>query len=208
MKLETIYNRIIENIKENDIIKWQDLLEDINKQIRLETCYKTTSKTRINAIKRVADQTNMRPALSGYGIVEDYKVVTDIYHLIMIHEENMPLKLVTTDKELADKVGHENCINANYPNVLHFKDFNKDLYDVIELDLDEIATFYKLHKKNHKDEPIEINGFNYDITYLKNLIDVLGEDIKVYVSNDKELRPLYIENNKDELGLVLPIRTF
>ena len=30
-----------------------------------------------------------RPALTGYGIFKDYKVVTDSYHLIAIKEDNM-----------------------------------------------------------------------------------------------------------------------
>ena len=209
MKLETIYNDLIEIINDNmNATKVLKLKEKLEKAIREETCYKTTSKTRVNAIKRVASKMNDRPALTGYGICGDYKVITDSYHAVMLKDDNIPLKLVTTDIDLANKVGTQNCINANYPNFSSFINFNKDYYKTIELDFDDIAQFYKLHNKNAEKEPYEIDNKFYNIKYLKNIIDVIGTDIIVYVSNDKEYRPLYVENKKGELGLVLPVRVF
>jgi hypothetical protein len=208
MKLETIYNDLVEIMKNDmDFEKALKLKEKLEQVIRQETCYKTTSKTRVNAIKRVASKWNDRPALTGYGICDDYKCVTDSYHLIAIHEENMPLKCVTTDKELADKLGHENCINAVYPNVKALLDFNKDDYNIIELDYDAIMSYYKLHKKDAENEPYEINGKFYNITYLKNVIDVLGTDLVVYLPKD-DIRPMYLVNKDNEIGLVLGIRKF
>lgn len=208
MKLETIYNDLLEIIKDDmNFEKALKLKEKLEKVIREETCYKTTSKTRVNAIKRVASKWNDRPALTGYGIYEDYKCVTDSYHLIAIHEENMPLKCVTTDKELADKLGHENCINENYPNVKALLNFNKDDYNIVELDYDDIMSYYKLHKKDAKDEPYEINGNFYNITYLKNVIDVLGTNLTVYLPKEYT-RPMYLVNKDDEIGLVLGIKKY
>lgn len=208
MKLETIYNDLLEIMKNDmDFEKALKLKEKLEKVIREETCYKTTSKTRVNAIKRVASKWNDRPALTGYGIYNDYKCVTDSYHLIAIHEENMPLKLVTTDRELADKVGHENCINANYPNVKALLDFNKDDYNIVELDYNDIMSYYKLHKKNAENEPYEINGNFYNITYLKNVIDVLGTDLVVYLPKE-DIRPMYLVNKDNEIGLVLGIKKY
>ena len=208
MKLETIYNDLVD-IMNNDMnfekaLKLKDKLEKV---IREETCYKTTSKTRVNAIKRVASKIEDRPALNGYGIYKDYKCVTDSYHLIAIHEDNMPLKLVTTDKELANKVGHENCISADYPNMEHIINFDKQYYDEITLDYDDVMQYYKLHKKNAENEPYEINGKYYNIIYLKNVIDVLGTDLTVYQSKDY-FRPMYLMNKDNELGLVLGIRKY
>ena len=206
MKLETIYNKLIEIMKDDmNFQKALTLKEELEQSIRQETCYKTTSKTRVNAIKKIASKWLHRPALTGYGIIDDYKCVTDSYHAIMIHEENMPLKLVTTDRELADKVGHENCINANYPDLKRAMEFNKDDYNLIELNYDDIAQFYKLHNKNAKDELYEINGKFYNITYLKNVIDVLGTNLKVY-QHDDLTRPLFLENENGELGFVLGVR--
>lgn len=208
MKLETIYNDLLDIIKDDmNVDKALKLKEKLEKVIREETCYKTTSKTRVNAIKRVASKWNDRPALAGYGIYKDYKCVTDSYHLIAIHEENMPLKLVTTDEELANKVGHENCIYATYPNMEHIINFDKQYYDTITLDYDDIMSYYKLHKKNAQDEPYEINGNFYNITYLKNVIDVLGTDLVVYLPKDY-FRPMYLVNKDNEIGLVLGIKKY
>lgn len=208
MKLETIYNDLVEIMKNDmNFDKALKLKEKLEKVIREETCYKTTSKTRVNAIKRVASKLECRPALTGYGIYEDYKCVTDSYHLIAIHEENMPLKLVTTDKELADKVGHENCINGTYPNMESLLNFDKQYYDIIDLNYDDIMSYYKLHKKEAENEPYEINGKFYNIIYLKNVIDVLGTDLVVFQSKDY-YRPLYLINKDNEIGLVLGVRKF
>lgn len=208
MKLETIYNDLVDIMNNDmDFMKMTKLKNKLEQVIRDETCYKTTSKTRVNAIKKVASKVEYRPALMGYGICDDFKCVTDSYHAIMIHEENMPLKLVTTDDELINKVGKENAIYQTYPNFEHFINFDKTNYDVSTLDYDDIAQFYKLHKKNADDELYEIDGKLYNITFIKNVIDVLGENTKVYTSTN-DYRPMYIENEKGELGLVLPVKKY
>lgn len=208
MKLETIYNDL-KDIMEHDMdfTKALKLKEKLEKAIREETCYKTTPKTRVNAIKRVASKMEDRPALTGYGICNDYKCVTDGYHAIMIKEENIPLKLVTTDKELADKVGCENCIYAYYPSFESFINFDKSNYDISNLDYDDVEQFYKLHKKNADKELYEIKGQLYNIKFIKNIIDVLGTDTTLYTPKN-EYRPLYIVNKENEIGLVLPCRKF
>ena len=190
MRLETIYNELVEIMENNmDFTKALKLKEKLEEAIRKETCYKTTSKTRVNAIKRVASKLEVRPALAGYGICNDYKCVTDSYHAIMIKEDNMPLKLVTTEKELADKVGHENCINATYPSFESFINFDKSNYDISNLDYDDIESFYKMHRKNSDKELYEIKGQYYNIKYLKNIIDVLGTDTTLYVPKNNDYRP-------------------
>ena len=210
MKLETIYNELVDIMQDDmNFTKTLKLKEKLEQAIRQETCYKTTSKTRVNAIKRVASKLEIRPALTGYGICGDYKVVTDSYHAIMIKEDNMPLKLVTTDKELADKVGHENCINADYPSFESFINFDKSNYIISNLDYDDIESFYKMHKKNADKELYEIRGNFYNVIYLKNIIDVLGTETTLYVPIEPNSRiPLYIVNNKNEIGLVVPIKKY
>lgn len=208
MKLETIYNDLVDIMKsEMDFTKALKLKEKLEKAIRENTCYKTTSKTRVNAIKRVASKLEVRPALTGYGICNDYKCVTDSYHAIMIKEDNMPLKLVTTDNELANKVGKENCIYAVYPNFESLINFDKSQYDISNLDYDDIEQFYKLHKKNAKDELYEIKGKFYNVIFLKNVIDVLGTDTTLYTPKN-EYRPLYVVNRNNEIGLVLPVKKY
>lgn len=204
MKLETIYGELLE-IMENgmDATKALSLKEKLEKAIREETCYKTSSKTRVNAIKRVASKRNDRPSLTGYGIYGDYKVVTDSYHLVAIKEDNMPLKLVTTDDELANKVGKENCIYADYPNmntILRYDTSNE--LDMI--DLDDLESFCKMHKKDEELYTIGTQTFNPH--FVKNVIDVIGTNIKIYYQGEN--RPLFFVNDKDEIGLVLPVKKY
>ena len=206
MKTEKFYEELKGIIVDNrfDIIKYQNLLEKIQKIIREESCYKTSSKTRVNAIKRVASKDNARPALTGYGIYEDYKVVTDSYHLIAIKEDNMPLKLVTTDDELANKIGKENCINANYPNISNILKYNTS-NELEMINLDELESTCKIGKKD-KDILFTIGSQTFNPQYVKNVIDVLGTNVKIYFQG--ELKPLYFVNDKDEIGLVLPIKKY
>lgn len=205
MKLETIYGDLLEIMRNDmDFTKALSLKEKLEKAIREESCYKTSSKTRVNAIKRVASKDNSRPALTGYGICEDYKCVTDSYHLIAIKEDNMPLKLVTTDNELANKVGKENCINATYPKMENILKFDKS-NELEMFNLDDMESSCKMHKKD-KDILFTIGTQTFNPQYVKNVIDVLGTNVKIYYQG--ELKPLFFVNDKDEIGLVLPIRKY
>ncbi len=209
MKLETIYNELVEIINDDmNFIKAIKLKEKLEQKIREETCYKTTSKTRVNAIKRIASKEDCRPVLQGYGIMDDYKCVTDSYHAIMIHEDNMPLKLVTTDEETIKKLGKDNCIHGTYPN---FKTITPEVdneeYNKIKLDLNDIMQFYKLHKNHAREEYYVIEHVKVNIVYLKNVIDALGEDITTYLPV-KDYRPVVIKNKDNEIGIVLPIKTY
>ena len=209
MKLDTIYNDLVDAMNDDmNVMKFLKLRDKLEQKIREETCYKTTSKTRINAIKRVASKMNDRPVLQGYGICGDYKCVTDSYHAIMIHENNMPLKLVTSDKKEAEKHGKENCINGTYPN---FKNLIPDVsegFKKVELDFNDMQQFYKLHKKNAKEETYTIDRFNVNIIFLKNVIDVLGTDVDIYVSTESDYKPIVFINKDNEKGIVLPIKKY
>ena len=204
MKLETIYGELLDIMKNGmDFTKALSLKEKLEKAIREETCYKTGSKTRVNAIKRVASKDNSRPALTGYGIYNEFKVVTDSYHLIAIKEENMPLKLVTTDDELANKVGKENCICFNYPNLemlIKYDTSNElNMFDLVDLE-----SFCKMHKKDG--ELYQIGDQLFNPHYVKNVVDVLGKDFKIYYQGEN--RPLFFVNDKEEIGLVVPKRKY
>lgn len=204
MKLETIYGELLEIMKNDmDFTKALSLKEKLGKAIREETCYKTSSKTRVNAIKRVASKNDARPVLTGYGIYGDYKCVTDSYHLIAIKEENMPLKLVTTDNELANKVGKENCICGNYPNMEMLLKYDTS-NELNMIDLDDLESFCKMHKKDN--ELYKIGEQTFNPHYVKNIVDVLGKNFKIYYQG--EYKPLFFVNDKEEIGLVLPVKTY
>ena len=189
MKLETILKEL-ENFCSSDDITIIDKLKDkLKKQIRLETCYKTTKKTRVNAIKRVASKLEHRPALTGYGIMDDYKVVTDSYHAIAIKEENMPLEY-----------------KDNYPNMNSIFKIDEDKYTTTNINYDDMMAFYKMYKFD-KEKTYKIDDMNVNINYLKNIVDVLGTNIEVYVPKDN-YRPLYFKNENNEMGILLPIKVY
>lgn len=218
MKLETIYKELQEMNTPNgiDFMKYLKLLEKLEVEVRTETCFKTTNKTRVSAIKKVASKLNSHPALQGYGILGDFKVVTDSYHLIAIKEENMPLPLVATKEKLQElgidleeyreKNGRNSILCYNYPNVSRLLEFNKDTE--IKIDFNDIASFYKLnHTLKEKEKQLyTINECLYNINYLKNIIDTLGTTTKCYFQGVNA--PLYFENENGEIGLVLPIKKY
>lgn len=214
MKLETVYNELVEYTKEQNFSKLQNLMSKIEKAIREETSYKTTSKTRVNAIKRVASKQNIRPALTGYAIQNGYRIVTDSYHLIAIKQDDMPLPLVATKEQLQElgidleeyrqKYGRESVLNYIYPNVAHLIEFDRG-QELPMIDMNDLTSFIKLHKKD--EELYEINGCHFNPQFLKNVIEVLGaENTKIYFQGEN--KPLYFENDKNEIGLVLPIRKY
>lgn len=214
MKLETIYNELTEYVKEQDFAKLQDLMSRIEKAVRTENSYKTTSKTRVNAIKRVASKKDYRPAFKGYSIQNGYRIVTDTWHLIAINQDVMPLPLVATSDELKElgidleeyrqKYGMESVLNFNYPNVTHLLNFDKS-QEIPMIDMDDLTSFIKLHKKD--EDLYEINGCHFNPQFIKNIIDVLGaENTKIYFQGEN--RPLYFENDKNEIGLVMPCKKY
>ena len=212
--IEKIYTDLCKATEGNcDVAKLLKLKEDIAQTIRENTCYKTTAKTRVNAIKRVASKDDCRPVLNGYGVYNDYKVVTDSYHLIAIKEDNIPLKPVVNDIEKEKKLGKENCIFGTYPNVQNIIDFNIDknenYIEYKKFDLNDIEAFYKMNKsKGPREALYEIGDITCSIIYLKNVIDVIGEKFKMYVPKDNYNRPIYIINDKKEIGLVLPVKIY
>jgi hypothetical protein len=189
MKLETIYNELkdmVENGNDFNFIKYTNLMEKLEDAIRLESAYKTTSKTRVNAIKRVASKDKARPALTGYGIYGDYKVVTDSYHAILIYQDNMPLEL-----------------KDNYPDVSRCIP-EQDGEELPMVDMDDLTAFIKLNKKE-KEPLYQIGECKYNANYVKNVIDILGkDDTKIYFYGEN--RPLKFKNSKNEIGIVLPIK--
>lgn len=215
MKLETIYNELKEINKELQVLSIRELMEKMEVEIRKETCYKTTSKTRIDAIKRVASKMQDRPALTGYGMFGEYKGVTDSYHAILIKQDEMPLPLVATKsdleslgidyKEYMEKHGSTSLINGTYPNLMNVMTFNFDKSNELTLDVNDLLSFIKLNKKDDK-ALYKLGECYYQAKFIKNVIDVLGKDAKIYFQG--ELKPLYFINKDDEIGLVLPVKKY
>lgn len=227
MKIETIYELFKQIIKENgdvDVPKYLELRSKLEKEIRDASALKVTSKTRVSAIKRVASQIDARPILKGYAIQEingeTYRVVTDSYHLIAIKQDEMPLPLVATSDELEklhidkneymNKYGAESIICGVYPTIQNLIPRNLKDGEKIELDVDDVIAFDKMHKfdKTKKNEDLYKlrDGYMVNPRLLKNVLQVLGSDVEVYIQGDN--RPTIITNKENEIGLVLPIRIY
>ena len=215
MKLETIYNELKEINKELQVLSIRELMEKMEVEIRKETCYKTTSKTRIDAIKRVASKMQDRPALTGYGMFREYKGVTDSYHAILIKQDEMPLPLVATKSDLEslgidykdymEKHGSTSLINGTYPNLMNVMTFDFDKSNELTLDINDLLSFIKLNKKDDK-ALYKLGECYYQARFIKNIIDVLGKDAKIYFQG--ELKPLYFINKDNEIGVVLPVKKY
>ena len=115
----------------------------------------------------------------------------------------MPLKLVTTDLELVKKIGKENCISGVYPRMESILKYNTS-NELPMIDLNDLESFVKLHKKDK--QVYRIGEQYFDPNYVKDIVDVLGKDLKIYYQGEN--RPLFFENKKGEIGLVLPVRKY
>ena len=223
MTIETIYNELKDIIFEDgyDVIKYARLKENMEKEIRKNNSYKTSSKTRVNAILKVASKDDTRPVLTGYGVYEDYKVVTDSYHLIAIKDEVLPLPLVTSDLEEAKEhkklYGDSSVVMGTYPSLKNIIDFNlldKEYletqlkngdYEELTIDVDDLTSFIAMNKKDKK-AIYKVGENNYNARFLKDIIDVIGKEAKLYTRGG--ITPLYFINDKKEIGLALPIRNY
>ena len=106
-------------------------------------------------------------------------------------------------KEYIEKYRKTSLINGNYPSmdmILKYDTSN----ELPMIDLDDLESFIKLHKKD--EELYQIGTQKFQAQYVKNVIDVLGTNVKIYYQG--EYKPLFFVNDKDELGLVLPCRTY
>ena len=182
-----ILNVLNEYFETDDINILSVLKDKLIKTIKLETCYKASSKTRVNTIKRIASKE--RPNLAGYGVMDNYKVVTDTFHAIAIIEDNMPLEF-----------------KDNFPDLHYNFNFNTKYYHTTTIDFNDVMSHYKMNK-NDKNKPYKIENICVNVKYLKNIIDVLGKSLTVYVPNN-DYTPLYFKNNNNELGLICPIKTY
>lgn len=146
-------------------------------------------KKRENALKRIIKNVS-DDNFKGYQPYNDFKIVTDKFCLVAIKEEDMtPFEVM----------------QAKY-DYLWFLTYHTS--NQIQVDYMDLKAFYKLNNKEKELEKrlYNINGCNYDIKLLKNVIDIIGETKKVYYLG--KTSPLYFENNEGEIGLVLPTRTF
>lgn len=184
MKVETILKDIKSYLESGNIAIIMELKNKLEEDIRKNTAYKTSSKSRVNAISKMMKYNNKmgRVHLSKAFTTDGSKFIfTNSYYMV----------------ELNDSLGYE-VENKDFTSFMN-KSYN---YDNLGVDLNDILASYKM-----KVEWYNINGINYDIEYLKQVMDIMGSGIKFYQCLDNEYM-LYIENENNERGIILGARKF
>ena len=186
MKLEKIIIELNKYIEYADLEIIKQLKSDLEEQLRRETAYKTTSKSRVNAIAKMQKYNTKRgyEHLNGYAKNDKQFIFTNSYYLVSIN----------------DSLGYEDN-NKNFSNILNTFDRVISEDNKIELDYNNIMSSYKL-----KEKVCNIQGINFDSEYIKQFIDILGTDLIVYL--DKNDLILYAENKENEKGVLLGCKTY
>lgn len=186
MKLEKIIIELNKYLECEDIVIIEQLKQDLEEQLRKETAYKTTSKSRVNAIAKMQkyNTKHVRENLNGYAKNNEQFIFTNSYYLVSIN----------------DSLGYEDN-NRNFSSLLNTFDRIISEDNKIELDYNNIMSSYKLKEKFYN-----IQGINFDSEYLKQFIDILGNDLTVYL--DKKDLILYVENKENEKGVLLGCKTY
>lgn len=188
MKNETIYKKLIEIKESNNFIKLDELIKELEKDIRKNTAYKRNSKARVNAIARM------------FKNYKGSQTLTDHYY----YNDNVLDKYYFTDSYqlycLNDSLEYPQA-EKNINSISHFFD-SMPLDNEILIDQDEVLANIKMKIDSYKIN----NNYSFKNEYLKSIFDILGSDITIYLSNDNE--KLYAKNNDGELALILAQRTY
>ena len=185
MNNETLLKKLIK-IREGNLTLLDEVISDIKLDIKSNSIYKTTKKTKINAIKKVLDrQKDIRPVLGGYHInKKDMIEFTDSYRAYEINKIDLPFKEVVDKESEYDK---DTMILGNYPNLdFCFKDtfdIEAQEYTKIDIDINDIIGAFKAKEDKHELYTLDSgkDKIRLSISYLKETIDILGNNITCYV---------------------------
>lgn len=215
--------KIICDLKEiNDIEQLQVLICKLEESLNEKNYIKHNSSKRLNGIKRVLNNGKSRPVLNCYTPYKNgYSAITDSYQMYLLKEVKLPFKCAfnsTFNEEEKEKYIEENKVeisNLCYPDIKGILD-NIEKYNIIEklkLDVNEVLKLEKITPKNQSGQ--KIYTFNFEdikitlnLIYLKNCIDILQLKDVVEFDFYGENKPLITHNEKDEIGLILPIKIY
>ncbi len=166
-------------LDDNKLIELRALLE---RAIKDNLVIKTNGRARVNAIKRILKSklVKERPVLQGCGVFDDKFVFTDLYQMAVIN----------------DNLGY--AVKENFPDIKYVCDRFMQSATMLYVDLKDLLYCYKV-KKNYKS--VYFNSISFDYNHLKNAIDIMGENTKVYTNDAKNV--LIFKNNNDELFIIM-----
>ena len=190
----TTYERLLELLNDGDLKKLQDALkENIREEVEQGKGTKKKDDTIIKSIIKYDNKNN--PRISGY-------------HNFNLNEDEM-FGFTDGYRILASKnnFGYnkaENSLNIS-------KMITSELQDGIEIEVDinDLKTFCKVHKKDYKDNPYILEyednkriGFNP--FYLLDALDFCECNVIKVI---KEIAPAWTENkDKTKISILLPIK--
>lgn len=209
MKKEEILLKLkeIKLVEEN--YQLETLIQELTNDIKLETCYKNNSKSKINAIKKITNKRKkIHPILGGYHIGDDgqYKF-TDSWQAYKINPIDMPIPRVGEQTQ-EEKDNGIKTISGTYPSFDKiFPAFN--CKEVVSLDIDNIMFSYKTRNKKEKESfYYTLNSENIkavvDVEFLKDAIDILGKNIQYCLIGEHS--PILLINENKESGVILPLK--
>lgn len=215
MKLDTIIKELKE-LKENySPVMLDDLVKKLEQEYKEGLVVKKASdKTRLNAIKRVIDNTSAMTVLHGYSLLDNKIVFTDSYQLYVTNDEWLPFPVTCGNnnekqvKELAEKHNLD-IINGVYPNVDNIIPKQGDAEFTFKVNLKEVVSAYKTIKQEngvriYKLKANDNTNVTLNLNYLDTLIKIMRINEDFDLEYHGERRPLIYRNN-GEIGLILPI---
>lgn len=219
MKLD----KIILELKQ--IEKGEKELKDLI--IKLEQEYKEqnfinkpSDKKKLSAIKKVVCNKKQegRVFYNSFSKQNGKIYITDSYQMYELNDEYLPLEYASQEKELTEE--EKNIVekynlkikNAVYPSTSNLFNILYCTETPYEFDVDEILKLekttpiengMKLYTINTGDVNVSLN-----LIHLKYAIDILKLQGKATLKLYGDTRPVIIENNDGEKGLILPVKKF
>lgn len=191
---------------------------------------KPSDKKKLSAIKKVVikSKNSGRIYYNSYTRQLDKSYITDSYQLYELNDEYLPLEyaksnLHINNQEYLEKAKKEEqelikkynltVKDGFYPTVYTLFDsvnsYNEKLY---QFDVDEMLQLEKttLKEDGKKIHTIKVDDLiiSFDLIFLKNAIDILQLQGKATLKIYGDTKPIILENDKGERGLILPVKTY
>lgn len=215
MEKVEILKIIKEVLNKEDLLSLLKLKEQLEEEVRKENYITTpTDKKKLAAIKKVLSrQEKIRPLLGAFTRYNNGVAFTDSYQLYVLNDEYIPFKVACSsdeDKEFAKKHNLE-TVTGVYPNLKAA--IPTEYETTYEIDTNEFLLWSKTTEKedNKLLYKFKVNDIDYcfDGQYLLNAINILKiKDPKITLELRGNCKPITLHNKDNELGLILPIRTY
>lgn len=191
----------------------QDYMED-------KFINKPSDKKKLSAIKKVVENTKIKgvPYYNSFTRQKGKTYITDSYQLYELNDEYLPLEYASAEETLTDEEKQLvnkyklTIKNGKYPKVDNLIDLVRGQEELYTFNVDEILKIEKTMPKENgmKLYSVRVNDLavSFDLLILKNAINILKLQGKATLKLYGETRPIIIENNYGERGLILPIRTY